>query len=113
MGSLDGRGTRGRPFAPGNGGRPPGSKNKNTLVAAALLDGELPELLRTAIGIAKNGDVPMLKFLLGRLLPRDRLIGIDLPEIVSASDARGALQSILGAVSTGVISLAEGLRSLR
>jgi hypothetical protein len=31
---------RGRPFARGNGGRKPGSKNRTTLVAEALLKGE-------------------------------------------------------------------------
>ena len=106
MSSSNGR--RGRPFPEGNSGRRPGSRNKSTLISAALLEGEQSELLRTAIDIAKQGDVAMLKFLLGRLLPRDRLIKIDLPEIISANDARGALQSILRAVSAGTISSAEG-----
>ena len=99
---------RGRPFPEGNSGRRPGSRNKSTLISAALLEGEQSELLRIAIDIAKQRDVAMLKFLLGRLLPRDRLIKIDLPEIISANDARGALQSILRAVSAGTISAAEG-----
>ena len=65
---------RGRPFAKGNSGRRPGSKNRSSVVAASLLAGEKTALLRKAIELALNGDVPMLKFLLGRLLPRDRLI---------------------------------------
>src|SRR4051812_42490407 len=32
--------TRGRPFAPGNAGRPRGSRNRTTLAAETLLDGE-------------------------------------------------------------------------
>jgi hypothetical protein len=99
---------RGRPFPPGNGGRPPGSKNKSTEIAAALLEGDREALLHKGLELAKRGNVRLLVFFLGRLLPRDRLITFDLPEIVSASDARRALQSILGAVSTGVISPAEG-----
>ena len=111
MSSSNGR--RGRPFPEGNSGRRPGSRNKSTLISAALLEGEQSELLRTAIDIAKQGDVAMLKFLLGRLLPRNRLIKIDLPEIISANDARGALQSILRAVSAGTISPAVLLDHLR
>ena len=52
----------------------PGSKNRTTLVAAALLEGEAEELVRKAIELAKAGDVAMLKFLLERILPRERLI---------------------------------------
>jgi hypothetical protein len=48
-------GVRGRPFEKRNPGQKPGSKNKASLIAAALIDGELPELLRTAIEIAKGG----------------------------------------------------------
>jgi hypothetical protein len=36
-------------------------------------------LLHTAIHLARAGNVPLLKFLLGRILPRDRLIKFDLP----------------------------------
>ena len=108
MSSSHGPGVRGRPFAKGNAGRKQGSRNKATLISAALLDGEQPELLRIAFDIAKRGNVPMLKFFLARWLPRDRLIKIDLPRIFSASDALSALQDILQAVSAGTISPAEG-----
>jgi hypothetical protein len=103
-----GPGVRGRPFAKGNPGRKRGSKNRASLISAALLEGEQPELLRLAIDIAKRGNVPMLKYLLARWLPRDRLITINLPRIVSGSDALKALQHILRAVSAGEISPAEG-----
>ena len=99
---------RGRPFPPGNGGRPQGSKNKNTLFAASLLEGDREALLRKGLELAKRGNERLLIFFLNRLLPRDRLISFDLPENISASDARVALQSVLGAVSTGTISPAEG-----
>jgi hypothetical protein len=49
--------TRGRPFAPGNPGRPKGSRNKATLAAEALLDGEAEALTRKAIELALAGDV--------------------------------------------------------
>ena len=54
------------------------------------------------------GDVPMLKFLLSRILPRERTIRIDLPRLEFADDAVEALGSILRAVSEGSISPGEG-----
>ena len=73
------RKTRGRPFVAGNSGRKPGSKNKTTLVAESLLEGETEELVRTAVALAKGGDVAMLKFLLGRILPKERSVRVELP----------------------------------
>ena len=99
---------RGRPFAKGNGGRKPGSRNRTTQVAAALLEGEAEQLVRKAVELAKGGDRHMLKLLLGRILPRERLIAIDLPSIVLASDAVDALASIAQAVSEGRITATEG-----
>jgi hypothetical protein len=36
---------RGRPFSRGNSGRKPGSKNRATLVTAALVEGDAQELV--------------------------------------------------------------------
>ena len=107
MSSPHGPGGAGRPWTPGNPGRRPGSKNKRTLIAAELLDSAGPELLRTAIERAKRGNIPLLKFLLDRWLPRHRLISIDLPQITCAADALKALRSILRAVSDGAITPTE------
>jgi hypothetical protein len=102
--------TRGRPFPKGNSGRKPGSKNRNTLVLAALLEGESEALLRTGIQRALGGDVVMLKFLLGRLLPRERPVTIELPQMLFADDGVEALGSIMRAVSIGAISPDEGAK---
>jgi hypothetical protein len=98
---------RGRPFLKGNPGRKPGSKNRATVIAAALLEGEAEALVRKAVELAKGGDRQMLKFLLSTLLPRGRLITIDLPRMVSAKDTVEALARITRAVSEGMISPAE------
>jgi hypothetical protein len=98
---------RGRPFPNGNAGRKPGSKNRSTLVAHALLRDEQDALVRKAIEIAKAGDGPMLKFLLGRLLPNERAVQMDLPVIGSASDAATALAKIADAVRQGEIVASE------
>jgi hypothetical protein len=99
---------RGRPFAAGNAGRKQGSKNRTTVVAAALLDGEAEELVQKAVELAKAGDVPMLKFLLGRILPRERPIKLDLPPMNFADDSVVVLGAIFNAVTEGRITASEG-----
>ena len=99
---------RGRPFPRGNSGRKPGSKNRNTLLTAALVDGERETLLRTAIQLARAGNVPMLKFLLSHTMPRDRLVKLDLPQMVFADDGVEALGCVMRAVSEGAITPSEG-----
>jgi hypothetical protein len=98
---------RGRPFEKGNGGRKPGSKNRTTLVAQALLKREETDLVRKAIELAKAGDVPMLKFLLDRVLPKERPIQLDFPVLEQTADAIDALSAVCVAVSTGQIAPSE------
>jgi hypothetical protein len=50
----------------------------------------------------------MLKFLLGRILPRERIVKIDLPEMDFADDGIAALGSIMRAVSEGALTPPEG-----
>ena len=57
------------------------SKNRTTAIAQAFLAEEASELLHKAIELAKSGDVQMLKFLLDRILPKERLIQIDIPPL--------------------------------
>jgi len=99
---------RGRPFEKGNGGRRPGSRNRTTLVAEALLKGEEVELVRKAIELAKAGDTQMLKFLLDRILPKDRSVRIEIPEMQRADDAVDALGAIINAATNGEIAPSEG-----
>jgi hypothetical protein len=105
---------RGRPFAKGNGGRRPGSKNQSTLILAALSDGDKRGLIRKALELANAGDVAMLKFFLSRMLPRERAITIDLAKMEFADDAVEALGAITAAVCEGRITPSEaaGLAAL-
>src|SRR5580704_15711336 len=99
---------RGRPFARGNPGRKPGSKNRNSHIVAALLDGELEGLTRKAIELGHGGDRFMLRLLLEPFLPRERLIKFDLPPLVYADDAVAALASIVREVTEGRLTPGEG-----
>ena len=64
--------------------------------------------MRRAIELAKAGDTQMLKFLLNRILPRERAVKVYLPKMEYADDAVEALGAIAQAVSEGQISPGEG-----
>jgi hypothetical protein len=66
---------KGRPFEPGNKfgcGRPRGSRNKKSLAAQQLLDSHAESVVRKALVEAMKGDAPLLRTLLGHILPRRR-----------------------------------------
>ena len=64
--------------------------------------------VRKAIELAKAGDVAMLKFLLERILPRERLIKLDLPRMEFADDAVEALGKVMSDVAEGRMTSSEG-----
>src|SRR5260370_31667280 len=99
---------RGRPFAKGNGGRKVGSRNRATLLADAAPEGEKEELVRKGIELAKAGDTQMLKFFLDRILPKERLVNIDLPTIERHRDLTVAYAAIVQAVARAELAPGEG-----
>ena len=98
--------TRGKPFEPGNPGKPKGARHRATLAAEALLDGEAEALTRKVIGLALAGDLLALRLCLERILPprRDRPISIALPSLVTALDGVRAMASITAAVARGELT---------
>jgi hypothetical protein len=50
-------------------GRPRGARNRATVVAERLLDGEADALTRKAIELAKEGDTTALRLCIERILP--------------------------------------------
>jgi hypothetical protein len=90
-------------------GRPPGARNKATIMAEALLQGEAEELTRSAIERAKSGDMAALRMCLDRLAPpcRHRTIVFELPPLASAADAVSALAAITAAVAAGELTPSE------
>ena len=95
---------------PGGPGRVRGSRNKVTLAAQALLDGDSAALTRKAVELALGGDVPALKMCLERILPplRERALNFEVPEVTSLEDVPPALSSVLAAVATGILTPSEG-----
>ena len=83
---------RGRPFQKGQSGnpkgRPKGSRNKTTLIAQALIDGQAEALVKKAVQLALEGDLICLRICLERLVPmkKDAPIEIDLPDISTVAN---------------------------
>jgi Family of unknown function (DUF5681) len=89
-------------------GRPPGIKNRSTLFAEALLEGEGEMIIRTAITQAREGDPAALRLCLDRLAPRltPRAchVSFDIPRLESAADALAVLSRIAEAVGSGELA---------
>jgi hypothetical protein len=93
-------------FRPGNPGRPPGARNKATLAALALLEGEAEALARKAVELALAGDTVALRLVLDRLLPKGRALRLDLP-LRTLADLDRATEAIRGALAEGAVTLDE------
>jgi Family of unknown function (DUF5681) len=99
---------RGRPFEPGQSGnpngRPKGSRNRVTQALEILIDGQAEALGTKAVELALNGEVSMLRALLGTLVParRDRTVEFELPKIETVGDA--ATSAVLAACAAGELS---------
>ena len=105
-----GAGTRGKPFERGNPGRVRGSRNRATVAAETLLEGEAEALTRKAVDMALEGDTVALRLCLERLVPprKDRPLAFDLPPINDAKDHPAVLASVLQAVAGGDLTPTEG-----
>jgi hypothetical protein len=91
-------------------GRPPGSRNKATILAETMFQGEAETIIRMAIDKAKEGDITAIRLCLDRVFPRlrDRATLFDLPPINNAREALEALTGIVAGVRAGEITAAEG-----
>jgi hypothetical protein len=101
--------TRGRPFQPGNPGKPKGARHRTTLAIDALLEGEAETITRKAIELAKEGDTVALRLCLDRLSParKDRPVTFALPAIEATADVVKASAALLQAVASGELTPSE------
>lgn len=101
-------------FKKGHSGNPrgkaKGTKNRATLIAQQLLEGELETICRRLILEATSGNLQAIKMILDRVLPpkKEHPITISLPKLQNSSDALQAMTSITEAVGNGDISPCEG-----
>ena len=109
MTGNSGRNTDGT-FGPGNPGKPKGARHRATQAALALMDGEAEGLTRKAVELALAGDVAALRMCLDRVAPvrKDAPVTFALPAMTCARDAAQAAGAVVGAVSEGELTPAEG-----
>src|SRR5271169_1700193 len=104
---------RGRPFEKGRSGnlagRPRGRRNRSTLAAQLLLQGEAEALTRKAVELALSGDPTALRLCLDRLIAphRERLVAFALPPMRKPADLAAAMEAITAAVARGTLAPAE------
>jgi hypothetical protein len=94
---------RGRPFQPGNPGRPPGSKNRVTQTLEQLAEGQAEQLFEKVRELALAGDVACLRMMLDRIWPprKAQPVNVTLPPINSSQDALVAIAAICRALREG------------
>ena len=104
----------GRPFQPGNPGKPKGARHKTTLIAEKLAIEKLMEddaegVARRVIEAAKDGDMTAARLVLERIYPvrKGRPVHLDLPEIETVADLPVALSALLSAMGHGEITPEE------
>jgi hypothetical protein len=90
-------------------GRPLGSRNRRTIAAEKLFEEDAEALTRVAIDLAKQGEMAALRLCMDRVCPpnRYRPVSFELPPIVVAADAVGAMATIVQAVADGDLSPPE------
>lgn len=103
-------------FKPGQSGnpdgRPRGSRNKATVMAQALLDGQAEELARVAVEKALEGDMVALRLCMERLVPPSKEAPlpepVELPKRLTAKNLPKAVEAIIKAVAEGTIAPGQG-----
>jgi hypothetical protein len=94
---------RGRPFQPGNPGRPLGSKNRVTKTLEQLAEGQAEQIFQKVSELAHAGDVSCLRMILDRIWPprKAQPINVTMPPINSSQDVLAAIAAIFKALGEG------------
>lgn len=97
-------------FAPGNPGKPKGSRHRATQATLQLLDGQAEQITKKAVEMALEGDTTAMRLCIERIAPtrKDAPVQFDLPKMVAAQDAAKAAGSVLDAVAEGNLTPTEG-----
>ena len=112
------RGADGR-FRPGRSGNPAGKKkgtrNRATILAELMREGERAASGRVVIEAATGGDLVAAKFLFPWLYPkpRGRTLDLDLPEGRTRADVAEAYDRVQAALCAGEITIDEALAYAR
>jgi hypothetical protein len=87
-----------RTVLPGAGA---GSRNKKTLAAAVLLEGEAETLTHRVVDLALAGNPTAMRLCIERILPRcrERAVEFALPPVESAADIAPAMKTVTSALA--------------
>jgi len=101
---------RGKPFKPGNKlgrGRPPGSRNKKSLLPQEVLSEYGDRLIRKALHVALKGDSAMLRMFLGHLLPKqaEPAVKVGPLRFGTAEELNQGLNRVMELVAAGQLNL--------
>jgi hypothetical protein len=90
-------------------GRRRGVRNRITLLAEHMLEGDTEAIVRTMIDRAKDGDMAAVRLCVDRICPRvvNRPAGFELPPLARAADAPPAMAAIAQALADGDVTAAE------
>jgi hypothetical protein len=97
---------RGRPFRPGNSGRPAGSKNRTTQLLENLAEGEAEQIIQKVLQKAKAGDDACLRMLMDRLWPprKGQPVKLNTPPLKTSADVLTAIVSLWSAIAEGQLT---------
>ena len=92
-------------------GRPPGSRNKKTLLMEVLLEGEGEGIARNLVERALMGDSLAVKLCTERLLPtgQNRPVEFALPQFTETGGIRRAVDEVTVGVGAETLTLREGM----
>ncbi len=90
-------------------GKPKGTRNRTTVIAQHLFDGEAEALVRKVVELALEGDLSCLRICLERLVPpkKDAPIEIDLPQIRAVADIPDLFAAVAAKLREGGITPSE------
>jgi hypothetical protein len=101
---------RGAPFRKGQSGnpsgKPPGARNKTTMLAEKLMQDDARDIVRVVLEAAKGGDMTAARLVLERIAPvrKGRPVYFDLPPVNSAADIAAAMAALTTAMASGEIT---------
>jgi len=98
--------TRGRPFEPGNPGKPPGAKRRYTQMAEKMMADATEDVVAAVLAAARDGDMVACRLVLDRVqpVPRGRRVELPLPAVNTAADVLAALGVTIKAMAEADIT---------
>jgi hypothetical protein len=106
---------RGRPFEAGNKfgrGRPPGSRNKTTVMAQQLLNKHAEDVVRKVLTMGlRDGDMSALKLCMDRVVPvlREPLAKLGNLPTATAAEVSKSTQKVVQGLAAGKLPMGQAL----